>query len=194
MRSPHINTEQETALLIRMAAGDMDAFDQLYWHYQRAVYQNAIKLTRNELVAEDIVQEVFIALWEKRETLDTQRSVGGWLFVTSYNRTVNALKKQLREAMAIRELGKEEAEPDPDISNIQLAIIEEAVSALSPQKRRVFELCKLQGLSYEEAAAALNISRHTVKEYLGAAMAFIRDYAQQHPGAGMLVLALFEVL
>lgn len=74
----------------------------------------------------------------------------------------------------------------------QHQLLQEAIQQLSPQKKRVFELCKLQGLSYNKAAAELGISKYTVGEYLKEAMAFVKQYIQQHPpystciGAGVL--------
>ena len=152
MKAKEIFKEEE--LLTRLLQGDIKAFDELYWKYQKAVYLNVLKLTKDISVAEDIVQEVFISLWEKRNTIDTSRSVSGWLFVSSYNRTINVLKKKLRESLAPIEVDElsEESEPQPHIEDLQLDILEKAIAQLPPQKRRVFELCKLQGKTYEEAA------------------------------------------
>lgn len=192
----HSTSSNEQQLVLRLKEDNMQAFDELYWKYQKAVFQNVFKLTRDALIAEDIVQEVFITLWEKRHSLDDDRSVGGWLFVSSYNRAVNALKKKLRESLAIKKIAASDEEdatdPEPDFTDVQLAILEKAIIQLSPQKRKVFELCKLQGKSYEEAAKALGISRHTVKEYLSASVQFIKDFVAKHPGtgAGLLLIML----
>ncbi|OQY92856.1 MAG: hypothetical protein B6D37_13225 [Sphingobacteriales bacterium UTBCD1] len=194
MNKEQVNSEKE--ILIRLIQNDMQAFDDLYWKYQKAVYQNAIKLTKDAAIAEDIVQEIFISLWEKRSTIDIERSIAGWLFVSCYNRSVNALKKKLRESRAYKELSKETGDApgdDSGISGIQLNILEKAIAQLSPQKRKVFELCKLRGKSYDEAAAELHISKHTVKEYLSEAMAFIKEFAKQHPGTGLVILLLTTV-
>lgn len=185
----------EGELLSRLEKGDMQAFDELYWKYQKAVYRNVYKLTRDSVIAEDIVQEVFIGLWEKRSTIDTGRSVAGWLFVSSYNRSINALKKKLKESLVYKASDQTDtkSEYDQAISDMQLNVLEKAITELSPQKRRVFELCKLQGRSYEEAATELKISKHTVKEYLSAAISFIKDYARQHPELGISVAALLFI-
>lgn len=187
---------QEKELLFRMKNGDMLAFDEIFWLYQKAVYGNALKIVRNNQLAEDIVQEVFIRLWEKRESIDIERSVGGWLFVSSYNRAVNELKKKLRESLAIQQMQEKDTEEDaePDLSGIQLNILEKAIAQLSAQKRRVFELCKLQGRSYEEASREMGISKHTVKEYLSGAVRSIKEYALKYPetGAGLIFLLLIQ--
>jgi len=194
MSSP--KDKDEIEILFRLTNGNIDAFDEIYWKYQRAVYMNAFKLTRDMLIAEDIVQETFISLWEKRHTIDTKRSVAGWLFVSSYNRSVNALKKKLNESLAVHNLTPENSyqEQIHDISDLQLTILEEAIALLPHQKRKVVELCKLQGKSYEEAAKEMNISKHTVKEYLSDSIKFIRSYANEHPllGIGLSATLIYD--
>lgn len=187
---PQYNEEE---LLSRLGKDDMQAFDELYWKYQKAVYQNVYKLTRDSIIAEDIVQEVFISLWEKRSTIDTGRSVAGWLFVSSYNRSVNALKKRLKESLVYKKAEARGAEPEYDKAaiEIQLSVLEKGIAQLTVQQRRVFELCKLQGRSYEETAAELKISKHTVKEYLSAAIASLKEFVRQHPGLSMVISSMF---
>lgn len=176
-----LDTIAEMDLVARLINDDMAAFDQLFWLYQKAVYLNVLKLTKDSGVAEDIVQEVFSTLWQKRASLDKERSIGGWLFISSYNRSINALKKKSREAVLLQEAAKELAEDDTqeDLTDIQLSILEKAIGLLSPQRKRVFELCKLQGYTYEQAAQEMGISKHTVKEYLAAAILQIKNHAQQ---------------
>jgi RNA polymerase sigma-70 factor (family 1) len=164
---------------------DLKAFDALYQKYHQAIYANILKITKDENATQDILQEVFIALWEKRSTIDANQSVSGWLFVISYNKSITYLKKILKEPFISNELDEEmqlTEETDIKVKEEKLQLLEKAISQLSPQKRKVFELCKLQGKSYEEAAKELNISRHTVKEYLSYAVATIKDYVNQHHG------------
>lgn len=175
---PH-SDPQLVALLKR---GDTGAFNELYWKYHKAVYCNSLKLTKDASAAEDIVQEVFIRLWQKRESIDANKSISGWLFIISYGKSVNWFKRKLLEIRVQKELLL--SNPEEEISavyNLQIEVLEKAMNQLSPQKRRVFELCKLHGKSYEEAAAELNISRHTVKEYISLALSAIKEYVNAHP-------------
>ena len=173
----------DKALATLLVQGDMGAFDDIYWKYQRAIYQNSLRITRDETIAQDIVQEVFISLWEKRKSINPDLPLAGWLFVSSYNRSITILKNKLRESRIFDQLTVEDMETEmaPEISELQLKVLETAISLLSPQKRRVFELCKLQGKSYEEAAIEMQISKHTVKEYLSEAVSSIKEYVRQHP-------------
>jgi len=180
--SLHNNTE----LAERLRNDDVDAFTALYWKYHAALYSNALKLTRDSQVAEDIVQEVFITLWEKRQGIDLEKDIAGWLFVLSYNKSINILKRKLRESLSRENLkqtaGTEESVYEKnDLWYFRLNNLEEAIGQLSPQKRKVFELCKMRGKTYEEAARELHISKYTVKEYLAGAVVFIKEYVKKHP-------------
>ncbi len=183
-----------------MKKGDEAAFCALYDNYHAALYRNVIKLVHSAAEAQDIIQEVFIALWEQRSTLDLSRPVNGWLFTLSYHRTVNHLRKKLREeskSRLIADLSYPEipANVDEQLIVSQWQLMEEAIGHLSPQKKKVFELCKLQGKSYENAARELGLSRHTVGEYLQEAMAFIREYVRRHPfhGSSSLAVLVLEI-
>ena len=187
-----IYSDQELTSLLK--DGERQAFDELYWRYHQAVYRNIFKFTKDEDVAMDILQDVFAALWDKRHKLDANQSVSGWLFVVSFNQSVNYTKKKLKEANYLQSISAIEMETDvePNISDVRYELLEQALKQISPQRRRVFELCKLEGKTYEEAAAEMNISKHTVKEYLSGAMLSIKEFIKANPGySETVVLALF---
>jgi RNA polymerase sigma factor (sigma-70 family) len=182
-------SSNDNKLLIGLVQGNRKAFDAIYRQYFHAVYCNALKLTRDAAASEDMLQEVFIALWEKRATIDTTRSIGGWLFVICYNKSINILRKKLRESLACKAMRQSVEDNDKGVAgyDVQWAMLEEAMSRLSPQKRKVFELCKLQGKTYEETASVLQISKYTVKEYLTAAVGAVKEYVHQHPQSSVAV-------
>lgn len=181
------------AFVIRLRRGEVAAFDALYQKYHRLVYANIFKLVKEADTTEDILQEVFIALWENRLAIDAGQSVGGWLFVVSYHKSIAYLKIALRQSLVQTELVTDiyPDEQEMSLKDRQLQLLEAAIQQLSPQKRRVFELCKLQGKTYEEAANELNISKHTVKEYLSLAIAGIKEYVKNHPEFIILLVSTF---
>ena len=175
----------DSVLVQQLHRHDISAFDTLFKKYHLAVYRNILKLTKDTAAAEDLLQESFIRLWEKRLQLDAAQSVAGWLFVISFNLSVNYSRKKLREQVIHKKLfiSQDQHEVMDSVSIIneeQYYLLEKAIEQLSPQKRKIIKLCKLEGKTYEEAAAELNISRHTVKEYLSAAMAAGNDYVRKH--------------
>ena len=176
------NTNNE--LITQLQNDDKQAFNELYRKYHSAIYYNILKLTRDAIVSQDIVQEVFITLWEKRHDLNIKQGISGWLFVVSYNRSISYLKKKLKESLAETALQRNIEtgnELGNTLANTQIGILEKAIEQLSPQKRRVFELCKLQRKTYAQAADELQISKHTVKEYLSGAVISIKNYVKQYP-------------
>lgn len=175
----------------RLRDNDQEAFNVLYWKYHSAIYYNVLKLTRDNIIAEDLVQEVFIALWKKRSTLDPEQDILGWLFVVSYNKSISYLKQKLKESSvhaSLQQPVEEKMDAGEELVNAQVTILEKAIEQLSPQKRKVFELCKLQSRTYEEAAEELKLSKHTVKEYLSGAVISIKEYIKQHPEYSAILL------
>lgn len=176
MKSP------DSKLVVKLRAGDVSAFDSLYWRYYEVVYRNILKLTKDPLVAEDILQEVFIRLWEKRQNINFEQPVVNWIFVISFNLSIDYTRKKLREHELHRKLlADSEAVPqNASVYEDYYQLLKRAIDQLSPQKQKIVKLCKLEGKTYEEAAAEMQISRHTVKEYLSAAMASLSEYVRQN--------------
>ncbi len=92
----------DTKLIVLLQQDDVSAFDALYWKYHQSIHANVLKLTKDIEAAKDILQEVFVTLWEKRFTLDTNQPVANWLFVVSYNKSVSYLKRSLKESVIKR--------------------------------------------------------------------------------------------
>jgi len=191
-----VKSRKVNDLALKLRNNDISAFNSLYWEYHGAVYANALKLIRDPSIAEDIVQETFVALWEKRQSIDPKQDIAGWLFVVSHHKTIDQLKRKLRHTLAekiLREVIEGQNIVEEDITEEQLNAIEKAVDQLSPQKRKVFELCKMQRRTYEKAAEELQISKYTVKEYLSEAMVSIKKYIGQHPTHANTIIYFISV-
>ncbi len=182
-------------LVSRLRNDDVDAFDAFYQKYHQALYFSILKVVWQPAAAQDVLQEVFLTLWEQRSGIDTDRSLSAWLFTIAYNKSVNHLRRRLHKELSLEgreselHVLQEEEGPNPEKRTI---LLQEAMSRLSPQTRKVLELCKLQGKSYEETAKEMQLSRHTVKEYLATAISSIKLYIRQH--GTMLLLIYFHPL
>ena len=189
-----LKSQKTHRLALQLRNNDISAFNTLYWQYHGPIYANALKIIKDPLIAEDIVQDVFITLWERRHLIDPKQDIAGWLFVVSHHKTVDQLKRKLRQALAEKVIQAAVQNHDPfeeDITNEQMGAIEKAVDQLSPQKRKVFELCKVQRITYEKAAEELHISKYTVKEYLSEAIVSIKKYIGQHSTHASILIQLF---
>lgn len=184
----HLQDYEDDCLIPLITEGDRAAFEEVYHRYHVPLFQNILRLTKDSSVAEDLVQDCFISFWQKRDRIRTGKSLAGWLFVISYHHSVNWLKRRQVDAKARQNLSLSvvDTDPLPDYDH-QMELLEQAIQLLSPQKRRVFELCKLRERTYQETAREMNISGHTVKEYLSGAMQVVREYAVSHPEYKMLL-------
>jgi len=178
--------------LQRIAAGDEASFRLVFDHYRPIIYTLSLRYTRNEWIAEEIVQDVFMKVWVNRSALPDVRNFGGWIFKMAEGLTINAVKKLVRD--------KEKAQlyftdplnidvPDFAEQEDQYAIIlREAVKQLPARQQETYLLIKEQGLKREEAAKVLNVSPETVKSNLKQAIRVIRAYCQARLGKTALVL------
>lgn len=178
-----MNDLSNKELTERLIKNDIAAFNALYQKYHAAIYTNSLKLVRDKVVAEDIVQEVFISLWQNRKKLDPTQEIAGWLFVVSHNKSTTYLKRNLLNLLAQKRMVLPVADTPyagEALVNAQVKVLKKAIEQLSPQKRKVFELCKLQRRTYAQAAVELKLSKHTVKEYLTGSVGSIKKYIKLH--------------
>ena len=179
---------------------DLQRFDELYFQYNQAVFANILKLVHQYDVAEDLLQEVFMALWEHRHKLNGEK-VSGWLFVTSYNKSLKYLQRQKKQGTTVltdttiieNEFSTDDT-PFEEVYNMRLSMIEEAVNLLPERKKKVFMLYRYEGKSMEDVARMLDISVNSVKDYLKQSNRFIRNHiARQHIEQGIAISAALLV-
>jgi len=195
MRVAQAGTQEQQ----QVKAVELEQFDKLYHQFHQAVYANIIKIVCEPQQAEDLLQEVFLGLWENRHSIDLQNA-GGWLFVVSYNKSISYLKKKLKETSVILpdsgflSAVSEEQPVDEQLFQLRLSMVEEAIDHLPPRKKEVFRLCRFDGKSHDEVADLMGISVFSVKDYLKQSTQFIRKYISNHytnmeiPGIYFLVL------
>jgi RNA polymerase sigma-70 factor (family 1) len=186
----------EIALLKRLKEGDSTSFIQLYDHYHHQLYVYILKFVKVPEYAEDILQDVFLKIWEIRERINPELSFNAYLYKITRNKVFKLLKKIVTDdAMQTQLMNQlEEATEAPHLKlqwKMYNDLLNKAVNQLPPQRQKVFKLCREQGKSYDEAAAELGISRNTIKEHMVAAMKSVKEYIFQH---GELSLMLLLVL
>jgi RNA polymerase sigma-70 factor (ECF subfamily) len=171
-------------LFEQLSEGSEKAFRAIFELYKNRFYAVALKMTRSEYIAEEIVQEVFVTIWDRRTRLVDVEKPDTYLFTTVYNSIYAhfkkiALEKRTREALFSQ---PEELESPLELllqhkENEQL--LQRAIAHLPPQQQLVYKLLKQDGLSREEVAAQLHISPNTVKNHLQEAMKFLRTYLER---------------
>jgi RNA polymerase sigma-70 factor (family 1) len=154
-------------------------FETLFRTYNQGIYQLALKLTKSPQQACDIMQDVFIKLWESRLEWEEIRNIEAWLYRVTKNRLIDFFRKVAAD-QRVREklwddLEKMQASPQEELDLKEVSgMIHQIVNELPPQRRMVYQLSRDEGLSYHEIAEELSISRHTVKNQLSLALRFLQ--------------------
>ncbi len=164
-------------LIRRIQSGDKNAFKNLYIIYKEPAlcYCNTILKDKDE--AQNIIQEVFITLWDKREKINPELTFNSYLFSIIRNRVYGHLKNIKKDEDAketYRYNIMTHQKPESELKEKRLHKIREAIIKLTDKRRKILELNYEEGKSYEEIAAIMKISKNTVKNQLVTAKQFIR--------------------
>lgn len=169
----------EAAWVEGIRAGDAVAFEALFRAYHAPLCAFAFRYLRARDLAEEIVQEVFLFVWERRETWDVRTSVKNYLFTAIRNAALSYLRHERvvrrREAETVELFGGPSASADAEVGAAEtLAAVQRAVGRLPERCRLVFTLQREQGLTYSEVAEVLGISPKTVEVQMGRALKSLR--------------------
>jgi RNA polymerase sigma-70 factor (ECF subfamily) len=166
-------------LIERLRKGDEAAFDAIFRAWYPSLVRAAESLVRSRAVAEEVVQDVMLELWKRRENIATDSSPQAYLFQSTRNRSLNYLRHQRVERDAEPQLSRDEG---VDSTAHSLVVEEEihvamkrAVERLPVRCREVFELSRTHQLKYSEIAEVLGISIKTVEAQMGKALRILRE-------------------
>lgn len=185
-------SEQE--LLRRIAEGSPAAFKVIYDRYQKKVYSRARFFLKSEVLAEEVLQEVMLKLWQGAGKMNVDSQLEAYLITLTRNRSFQILRRKVLEAKTNLALGKNWTESHNETEEQILMedtrnILARGIALLPPQQKLVYQLCHLEGLKYEEAARQLQLSPETVKSYMKLSLRFLRDYMAKNTDVlGILVI------
>ncbi len=187
--------EHENELLQGLVEGDSLAFRQIYEDYQGRIFLFAYRLTKSKAAAEEIVQEVFVKLWERREKLNVEKNFSAYILTITKNLVLDGLRRAALDKKAQRQIYAHmqalRSSPAEQMVQKELERLHrQAINSLSPQRRRVYLLSREEELSYEQIAARLGISRNTVRNIMSEALQGIREYISRHPDLSCLIIAV----
>jgi RNA polymerase sigma-70 factor (ECF subfamily) len=185
----------ESQLLRKIAEGDQHAFKIIYDYHRRAVYARAIFLLKSEVLAEEVLQEVMLKLWQSAGKLTDETNLGAYLTTLTRNRSFQILRRRVLEAKTEVELRKDWTECHNETEEgILLAdtqkILADGIALLPPQQKMVYELCRVDGLKYEQAAQSMNLSVETVKSYMKLALRSLRSHMKSHTDLAAILIIL----
>ena len=184
----------EKELLPLIAAGDEQAFSAIVDHYWQKIYTVSLTFVKSTHIAEDVVQEVFLKVWEKRATIENVENFNSWLFILARNTIISMLRKKEPSIIAQGNLFPElpHIQPATDAA-VQLKelqeIINRGIESLPEQQQRIYRMSREQELSHEEICHRLGLARSTVKNNLVKTLNFLRDYLRQQTNPQLIIVA-----
>lgn len=175
----------EEQLLRRLAEGDAVAFREIYEQHQQTVFAFAFYLTKSKDLAEEVVQEVFIRIWEKKERLPENMSLLPYIKKMTQNHIFDLFRKASREQTLQRSLYHAMSSvlslPVDELMEKELRkIYRGGIDQLPPQKKIIYTLSRDHNLSYGEIAEKLKISQNTVRNHMTEALRSVRNYIERH--------------
>ena len=184
-------------LLTRLKNGDMLAFDRVYELYSHKLFSFVSRILKNEAEADDIVQEVFVKIWESRDKLDDHKLLNSYIFTIAYNNSIDLIRKRISNNKYLEHL------KNSSVINFTPTIIsqiefdelnnqaEKLIAKLPERQKQVFLLHKKEGLTYPEIAGQLGISKNTVENHMAKALKYLREHMDNSMLINLLFVSLF---
>lgn len=184
-------------LLTRLKNGDMLAFDRVYELYSHKLFSFVFKILKNEAEADDIVQEVFVKIWESRHNLEDYKLLNSYIFTIAYNNSIDLIRKRISNTKYLEHL------KNSAIINVTPTIIsqiefnelnikvEKLIANLPERQKQVYLLHREEGLTYPEIAKQLGISKNTVENHMVKALKYLRQNMDNSLLINMLFMSLF---
>jgi len=171
----------DESVIERVKKGDLACFDIMYRHYSKRLYSFILQILKNHSDTEEIVQDVFLTLWETREKLNVNNSFDSYLFTITYNKTISLLrkrftkKKYIQYIMSLQNCNPDYEDSDKNEIEEYADQIYNLAEQLPCRQKQVFKLHQTERLSYKQIAEKLNISVNTVENHMVKAMRFLRQ-------------------
>lgn len=188
----------EKECILQLQNGSNEAFESLYYTYSPRLYGFVYNLTRSADMADEVVQETFIKIWENRSHILPDYSFKSYLFMIARNHVINVFRKQtlistLEECDALQDnisFSENDTDKLAELNELK-AYIEKAKSHLTPRQREIFELSKEKGLSNQQIADKLKISNQSVKNQLSTSLHILQSHFNTKMWALLPVLYFF---
>jgi len=190
-------TKSNQELLLLIQKDDRVAFYHLCERYGSRVYGFVLKYIKQEAGAEEIVQEVFVRIWEGRNKIDIHSSFESFLFTIAYNATISLFRKRITEKKYLEYLkGLQQIDHGPEITaEIQYNELNEKLKSLlneiTPRQKEIFLLSREEGFTHDEIAKKLGISLNTVKKHMANTLSFLRNKIDKDLIFSLLYIFLF---
>lgn len=189
----------DITLLNELAGGDELAFNKLFETYKDKIFNYLFKITKSAEVSEEIVIDIFVKIWVGRELMNQVQNFESFLHKVAYHKAIDFLRvtsrhARLKKVYMDRILNEpEKLADDLIIDEEDRQILRKAIQQLPPQRKLIYTLSRERGLTHNQIADALNLSKNTVKNSMMAATKSISKFLQDNR-YGKSILPLFFFL
>jgi RNA polymerase sigma-70 factor, ECF subfamily len=168
----------DSELISGLQTGQKDKFDQIYKQYWAELYAFARKRVNSQEDAKDILQDLFVVIWTKRESLNITTSIKSYLYTALRHRIINYYNSKSTEAEYFDILSKIEHFNDSTDEKVTeneiITIIDKSLDKMPSKMREIFELSRYKGLSAKEIASQLQLSEQTVRNQISNALKYLK--------------------
>ncbi|HZK97203.1 MAG TPA: RNA polymerase sigma-70 factor [Prolixibacteraceae bacterium] len=189
-------TKSNSDLILLIQKDDRVAFYNIYERYSKRLYGFVLRYIKQKEDAEEIVQEVFVKVWESRNKIDANDSFESFLFTIAYNTTISILRKRTNEKKyldhlkSLQQLTKSPNLIDEIYFNELNARVQSLLNELTPRQKEIFHLSREEGLTHDEIAKKLDISVNTVKKHIANTLTFLKTHIDIRLTINMLYICL----
>ena len=188
----------ESDLLLLASQADKEAFTTLFHLYKHKLYGYVFRLTESEMLAEDIVQDVFMKLWSDHTSLKNIDNFGSYLFRMSKNQVINHFKRMAHETLIMAEIYGQKPSGYNDTQDMIAVkevekLLAEILEKLPAQQKKIYHLSREEGRSHDEIADLLKISPNTVKNHIVQAMSTIRAQLRRHADSMLVIVSIIAL-
>ncbi|MFA6084219.1 RNA polymerase sigma factor [Mucilaginibacter sp.] len=175
------DNENLKLLIQQLRTGSENAFTALYDKYSTQLYRNILRLVKDDDIAQELLQDLFLKIWESRQNIKLEGSFKSFLYKVAENLVYTHFRKIAKDNRLIAKLiiSYDDFETNVEetiISRENHALLRKAIENLSPQRKQIYVLCKLEGKSYEEVSNELGISTSTVRNQIVKANKSIKQF------------------
>ena len=170
--------ENEVHFLLQLSKGSEIAFETIYKHYSPHLYRKLINILKTDVIAQEVLQDVFIIIWKNRENIDVSKCFYAYLSCIVVNKCYDYFRKISNEKKMYSKLNNVyEYSPIEEglINKESLMTLYQVIELLPPKRKLIFSLCKVDGKSYEEVSQQLGVSLSTISDHIVKANHFIRN-------------------
>ena len=185
----------DSDLAEKVKTGEKNAYQELFERYAPRIYQFSLSYLKNQVDAEELVQDVFLKIWEKRETLDQSKNIKAFIFKAAVNTIYDFIRhKNIENAFSDFVRSNSESGSNDTwhlvIFDEMQENLQKLLAQLPEQQKKIFQLSKEEGLSNEEIASKLNLSKRTVENHLYRAVSFLKENFRNESLISMLFFYL----